>query len=252
MDWVSAFFVYLKSTFPTTDLAYITAAAGALTVLLAFFKRARQVMDAFIFSPVRSFWNTFTSMTHRVKHLEKKIAVTAEVKARLEKLEEIYSEIQSEIRPNSGKSMKDVINRLDEKLTHICDNSNYLTGQFKKMEALQKSILNSSEVPTFETDARGSCIFANKAYLEFIGRSFEEVKNFGWITIIYPDDRARVKSEWESAVADGRNFELSYRVVCKEKIAYSLFCEATPVITANDQVTGYIGHYENIEEIGKI
>jgi PAS domain S-box-containing protein len=252
MDWVSAFFVYLKSTFPTTDLAYITALGAALTVLLAFFKRVRQVMDAFIFSPVRNFWSTFNSMGRRVAHLESKIADTSEVKARIEKLEEIYSEIQTEIRPNSGKSMKDVINRLDEKMSHICDNSNYLTSQFKKMEALQKSILNSSEVATFETDARGSCIFANKAYLDFVGRPFDEIKNFGWITIIYPDDRARVKAEWESAVADGRHFELSFRVVCKEKIVYSVFCEAVPIIGANEKVTGYIGHYENIEEIGKI
>lgn len=251
MDWLASFFVYLQSTFPTSDLAYITAAAAALTVLLGFFRRVRELMDSFIFSPVRNFWSTFNSMTHRVSRLEQKVELASQITERLEKLEEIYEEIRNEITPNSGKSMKDVIVRLDEKMSHICDNSNYLTGQFKKMEALQKSILNSSEVPTFETNERGACIFANKAYLDFVGRTFEEIKNFGWINIIYPDDRAKVKAEWDSAVNDGRNFELSFRVVCREKIVYTLFCEASP-ISANDKITGYIGHYENIEEIGKI
>lgn len=250
MDWLTLTLHYLQSIFSTSDLAYITAAGGAFTVLLAFFKRIRRVVNEFIFSPLKNVWNTFNSMHSRVTTLESKISMAHEVNSRLNKLEEIYTEIRNEMTPNSGKSMKDVITRLDEKIGHICDNSNYLTGQFKKMEALQKSILNVSEIPTFETDAKGGCIFVNKAYLNFTGRSFEEVKNFGWINIIHPDDRTKVKNEWDSAIRDSRNFELSFRVVCREKIVYSVFCESSPI--HGERAVGYIGHFENIEEIGKI
>jgi PAS domain S-box-containing protein len=246
MDFVTITVTYLQSIFSSSNLAYITAVGGALTVLLAFFKRVRRFMNNSFISPVRNFFSSFETLNKKVADLE--IRTNEDILSRLQKLEEIHTDIKKELTHNGGSSMKDIITALNDKVSHICDNSSYLANQFSRLEALQKSIVNTSDRPTFETDVSGSCIFANKAFLNLIGRSFDDVKNFGWINIVHPDDRHFVKKEWDAALEDNRNFELIFRIICKEKNIYRVYCEAHPI---NGPLNGYIGHYEGIEKIGK-
>lgn len=203
-------------------------------------------MNNSFISPVRNFFSSFETLNKKVADLE--VRTKEDILIRLEKLEEIHTDIKKELTPNGGSSMKDIITALNDKVSRICDNSSYLASQFSRLEALQKSIVNTSEKPTFETDPSGAFVFANKAYLQLVGRSLEDIKNFGWINIIHPDDRMTVKREWESAMADNRNFELTFKIICREKIIYRVYCEAHPI---HGDSNGYIGHFEDIEEIGK-
>lgn len=247
MDVLSTLINFFQTIFSTSELAYITAAGGAITVVIAFYKRLKRFVYNNFVGPVKKFFESIEELDRRVQELEKSKSHD-EILLQLNKLDETYNDIKKEMTQNGGSSMKDMITALSEKITKICDNSGALANQFNRLEALQKSIVNTSDRPTFETDPSGACIFANKAYLELVSRAFEDIKNFGWINIIHPDDRQMVKKEWESAVNDNRNFELSFRIIKREQTIYRVFCEAHPI---NGSENGYIGHFEDIQEIGK-
>jgi PAS domain S-box-containing protein len=246
-DTFIQFFSLLKQTFSESDLTYATALFAALIALASFVKRVRGFMYSTIVQPIGKFFSTFTTLSDRLKSLESKLAANSDLTARLDKLETVQEEIKKELSPNSGTTIKDVINTLAVSVKKIERLTSSISEQTHRSEVRQQYLFETDEAPTFETDNEGHYIFANKAFQKLIGRGGKELHGFGWINIIHPDDRVKVKTELESAIHDRRNFELTYRIVCKEKIIYEVVCEALPL---EGKGNGYIGRFQSVRQIG--
>ena len=189
------------------------------------------------------FFSTFATLPDRLTSLESK------VDDKLAMLKNIHqkdlADIKKELIPNGGTSIKDTVNKLAVSLDKVATSIDTLSVQGNRMELRQQNILNSVNIPTFETDKNGECVFANKAYLELIGRSMEEIRGPSWINIIHPEDRAKVRAEWLAAVSENRNFEMTYRIVNREQMVFDISCAATPIAG-----NGYIGKFESITPRG--
>ena len=210
-----------------TEISAIAALVAALTVVFTFLGKIKKIGFEFLIHPIKNFFNRFDTLHKRVAHVEKRLHDT------------------------DFKKIQDLLVHISGQVEDLDSQFKNLSRQHKKLEALQKSMLNISEIPTFETDEKGACNFANKAYLNFLKRPFEELKGYGWFNIIHPDDRKKVKDEWDSALEDNRNFELTFRVICKERKVYSVLCESHPLCGERDGRDGYIGHYYNVVPEGE-
>lgn len=142
-------------------------------------------------------------------------------------LPEKVDKIVKEVSPNSGTSMKDVVNRIE----------------FRQILQEQKAhaYVSHSPVAFYETDLDGNCMWANKAYLRLLERSEEEITGKGWITAIYPEDKAKVVEVWESAIADKREYAFDYRMVSSSGRIIDLHGEAYPLRDPSGKVLGYVG-----------
>lgn len=109
----------------------------------------------------------------------------------------------SELRPNGGKSIKDVISRIESDLSDVV---------FR-----QHANMHLSQIALYEADLGGACTWVNKRWMELTGMDFEEAAGFGWLNAIHQEDRAKVESEWERAVNNNHEFNMSYRIVNKHK-----------------------------------
>jgi PAS domain S-box-containing protein len=58
----------------------------------------------------------------------------------------------------------------------------------------------------------GSVDFVNRHWLDYTGRSSEELQGWGWKAAIHPEDITRFLDEWRAALAGGRPFESEARV----------------------------------------
>jgi PAS domain-containing protein len=58
--------------------------------------------------------------------------------------------------------------------------------------------------------AAGEIEFVNQPYLNYLGGTLEEVKD--WQTALHPDDRERVKAEWSRSLETGQPFETEVRI----------------------------------------
>jgi PAS domain S-box-containing protein len=131
------------------------------------------------------------------------VATSAQVKANYEKMEEvmpIIDNIAEEFRPNHGSSMRDCINRIEDKLEFL-----------KKADHVVLNLI--SDVGYFETDENGDCVWANDKYLSLVGRTLDDIKNRGWINHIHFEDRKLAVEEWYSAVKENRPYSHRYRYV---------------------------------------
>jgi len=54
--------------------------------------------------------------------------------------------------------------------------------------------------------------FFNQAWLEFVGRSLEDLQGWRWIAAIHPDDVAGIVKEWRASLASGKPFLHEARV----------------------------------------
>lgn len=240
---------WLQSLLTVADLTYLIALLGFLAAAAPYYKKVAAFMYKHTLEPIGKFFSTFATLPDRLSALEEKINGHEEVKKRLIKLEEVNVEIKKELTPNGGSSMKDVITKLAESMERVEERTLSMTEQVSRMEARQQSILNSVDVPVFETDMNGKCTFANKPYLKLIGRTFDEIKGNGWINSIHPDDRTTVREQWDAAVKDTRNFEMTYRILGGDKFVYEVFCEASPI---EGLANGYSGHFETVKRLNSL
>src|SRR5712692_4853234 len=58
--------------------------------------------------------------------------------------------------------------------------------------------------------AAGEIEFVNQPYLNYLGRTLEDVKD--WQTALHPDDRERVKAESSRSLETGQPFETEVRI----------------------------------------
>jgi PAS domain S-box-containing protein len=128
--------------------------------------------------------------------------------------------IFNEVTPNHGSSLKDKVDKIEK-----CIISNQ-----KVIEMIgdrQKWILDKQQIPIFESDSEGMCVWANDAYLELLKRDSTEVMGNGWRNFIHQDDREKVVNEWENAVKENRSSQSMYRMVDKDGKVYNVECYAT-------------------------
>src|SRR5260370_36666041 len=54
--------------------------------------------------------------------------------------------------------------------------------------------------------------FFNRRWLQYLGRSLEDVQGWGWTDVIHPEDVAGIVDTWRTALATGEPFEAEARV----------------------------------------
>ena len=141
-----------------------------------------------------------------------KIQIQDTVKVNTALLQE-HSEILKELKFNGGKSIKDVINKIDLKLDKTQKDLHNIIAIVKAQQEYDSDGI-------FIADKHGNCYYFNKAYLDITGLSFNEALNFGWTNAIYPKDYERILSSWNTCVTTMSNMELvhSYKNVKTKRV----------------------------------
>lgn len=97
------------------------------------------------------------------------------------KLYEDIKAIKEQVYPNGGGSLRDVVNRIEVQ--------QLVEGELRR--AYQQHV----NVPFWEADPDGRIEWCNPAMAKLLGVSTEDLKDYGWMSMIASDDLARVKHE---------------------------------------------------------
>jgi PAS domain S-box-containing protein len=104
------------------------------------------------------------------------------------------------------------------------------------------------DIPIFETDRAGRCVYVNPAYTNLTGLPLDDALGEGWAEAIHADDRARVFKAWRAAVDDNSEFSAVYRFV---NVVTGRVTEvrgtATPMHDGTRQVVGWVGALDPLD-----
>ena len=144
--------------------------------------------------------------------------------ARAEKLAQA---ILLELKTNGGSSLKDAINRIEERQVRM-------DGRIALM------LTPDDAVAAFEADGDGLCVWISPAHAKLTGRALDEVQGRGWLSFVHADDAEHVREAWTSAVTGGWPFSTRFRIVHRDGATVHVHSTANP-LTAGLRTVGWSG-----------
>lgn len=135
-------------------------------------------------------------------------------------------EIRSQLRPNGGTSLHDVVH---------------------SMAAAQRARDDRDQLPLFWTDGTGRVTHVNRAFQQLTGRTREELCGTGWVNSVAVEDRERVLDLWRDAVDEGRDLDDRFRLRTGGDQLRHYAVHACRLMDHSGRLLGYYGELRAIE-----
>jgi PAS domain S-box-containing protein len=87
-----------------------------------------------------------------------------------------------------------------------------LYATLQRNEDQLRRVIDTIPAHAWSTLPDGSVDFINRRFLDFAGRSPEDLRGWGWGSVVHPDDLTRYADQWRAAVASGEPMESQARV----------------------------------------
>jgi PAS domain S-box-containing protein len=117
----------------------------------------------------------------------------------------------------------------------------------KNAERQLRTVMESSPLGMYVTDADGKCTYTNPAWQRIAGMTLEQSLGDGWGGALHPDDRQRVYAEWSAAAASNRSYRSEHRFLRPGGSVAWTRVHAAEMQDAG-HIVGYVGMVEDISE----
>jgi PAS domain S-box-containing protein len=101
------------------------------------------------------------------------------------------------------------------------------------------SIMNAHQIAVWEADKTGKFTWASNEFLNLLGLSLEQIKGNGWLVGISQEDRDLVFEEWGAAIAQERDFYLTFSV--GNNIPIKVLARGAFIKNAQGEINGFVG-----------
>lgn len=163
-----------------------------------------------------------------IKPIFKSVQTTMKTLDSIAVLQTSISELQADMKPNGGSSMRDAIDRVEQL---VLLNHNTL-----------KAVLELMNSGFFLTDADGECTHVNNHWSSMTGMELSDALGHGWLTLLPIEDRQALWDEWALAVEDGRAFHRKVRMThWKTHKPLEVYYHTIPLRNQQGEVVGHIG-----------
>ena len=117
-----------------------------------------------------------------------------------------------------------------------------------KDESFFRSLVDSSPVGMYLTDANSNCIYVNKSWCRMAGLEPEEAKGKGWIQGIYPEDLSTVMAQWTRFIEGKGTWDMEYRLHDRRGNILWVHGTADSFYNSHNEFIGYFGRSVDITQ----
>lgn len=112
----------------------------------------------------------------------------------------------------------------------------------EKLEQRFRTSADSAPVLIWIADTTKACIWFNKPWLDFVGRSMEQEVRDGWIDAVHPEDLERCRQTYNRNFDDRKPFRMEYRLRRHDGAWRWVIDQGTPLYEGPGAAfSGYIG-----------
>jgi PAS domain S-box-containing protein len=131
------------------------------------------------------------------------------------------------------------------------DTARRLLGLYATLQSSEdrlRLVIDTIPANAWSAQPDGSVDFINRRFLEFTGRSMEDMLGWGWGSLVHPDDLTRYLGEWQAAVATGEAMESEARVRRMDGDYRWLLIRNVPLHNELGNILNWYGTAIDIEE----
>lgn len=118
----------------------------------------------------------------------------------------------------------------------------------RKSEERYRCLVEAISQIIWDTKAEGEFVTPQPGWSAFTGQSYDELKGWGWINAIHPDDQAHTAAVWSAALANRTFYEVEHRLRRYDGEYRYMSVRAVPVLEADGSVREWIGVHTDITE----
>jgi two-component system, chemotaxis family, CheB/CheR fusion protein len=95
----------------------------------------------------------------------------------------------------------------------------------------------------------GSCDYVSPRWIEYTGVSDGELRGYGWIDHVHPDERERVREEWRAVVKAGVNFNSEFRIRGADGSYRWFQTRAVAIRESDDTISKWYGTNTDVDDL---
>jgi len=119
-------------------------------------------------------------------------------------------------------------------------------------EQRYRSLVQATTAIVWDTPASGEFTAEQPGWTAFTGQSFEELRGWGWLNAIHPEDRAETVRVWSAAIAQGSSYEVEHRMQVPDKTYRNMLVRGVPILGEDGAIRQWIGIHTDITERKKL
>jgi PAS domain S-box-containing protein len=124
--------------------------------------------------------------------------------------------------------------------TEVPEVSQFQAAEEQSQRRYQALIEASAQI-VWTSDPSGAVVEDSPSWRTFTGQTYEQLRGFGWLEALHPEDRERVHELWQRAVAERTTVETEYRLRHISGGWRWMAVRAVPVVNADGLAREWVG-----------
>ena len=109
------------------------------------------------------------------------------------------------------------------------------------VEAVTAVVWNTPASGEFESEQRGWSLFT--------GQNFDQLKGWGWLDAVHPDDRQNTARIWSGAVASRSLYQVEHRLRRSDGAYRHMMVRAVPILDETGAIREWVGIHTDIDDL---
>jgi PAS domain S-box-containing protein len=119
----------------------------------------------------------------------------------------------------------------------------------KQNEARYRSLTLATSQAVWIASAEGQVIEDIPSWRSLTGQSEADVKGWGWLDAVHPEDRARTAKNWTEAIRTKSFYQIEYRMRVADGNYRDFAVRGVPIIDDNGAIREWVGTNTDISEV---
>jgi PAS domain S-box-containing protein len=115
-------------------------------------------------------------------------------------------------------------------------------------EQRYRSLVEATTAIVWDTPASGEFIVEQPGWTAFTGQSFDELRGWGWLNAIHPEDRAETERVWSAALASRSRYDVEHRLRRPDKSYCNMVVRAVPILADDGTIRQWIGIHTDVTD----
>jgi PAS domain S-box-containing protein len=111
----------------------------------------------------------------------------------------------------------------------------------RESERLYRAIGESIDYGVWVCDPQGRNIYASASFLRLVGLTQEQCSDFGWGSVLHPDDAERTLVAWKECVRTGGPWDIEHRFLGVDGHWHPILARGVPVRNESGEITAWAG-----------